>query len=306
MTDLVQQTDPTMAALDPATFEQLQRYAGAISSSDLWPKHLKKQDRQGTIANALIVSQFALSVGQVPVQMAQKVYVIDGKLSLEGSLAAALVNQLAGLEQPLNFRYEGSFEDDSLVCVAFGTMKGTDTVRETRLSLKKARTRNAMFKDPEGAEQKLAYGAALWWARRHAPHVLLGVQTIDEAVQARDAKAAVQKPASGSQLDQLVETFNAPVQVEVESAPIEEPPVQGTQGTPLEEPPAPEKPAISKKEMQHIVTLAADAGVGVRALQDLSLSLTGEALDQVDREQADEITATLLSMLGPKGDDAEQ
>lgn len=157
--------------LDTGVFEQLQRVAMALSKSALVPAHLREKP-----ADCLLVTAQAMRWNADPLVVAQHSYVTpQGRLGYEGKLAAAVVN--ASLDEELSYEYSNVGGDRKVV--VSGKFGGK--VRTVEGFASKWKTTNKQWTDDP--DQMLAYRGARHWARRHMPHLLLGVQAGPEDAQ---------------------------------------------------------------------------------------------------------------------------
>lgn len=168
---------------DHRRFEIAMQYAKTFSRASLLPQHLTHRKENGVWkelsieekeANCFLVCNQALLWEIDCFAAISESYVVAGKLAFQGKLVAAVVNR--ELKEKLYPTYEGS--GDKMVCTLVGTLRSEDAPREVTVELGKVKTENDMWKkDPE---QKLFYTAAIKWARRHLPEVLLGIQAEEE------------------------------------------------------------------------------------------------------------------------------
>lgn len=175
---VVEDDSPIGYLMDTGKFEHCYRIAGAMARASLIPKHLKGDSFEQTQANCFLVVNQALRWQVDPFAIAPETYEVGGKLAFQGKLVAAIVNSRGGLSKKLTYTFNDKKGDDLEVTVS-GTLEGETEARTITLSVRSARTNNQMWtKDPE---QKLVYSGATKWARRHAPGVILGVLTDDDA-----------------------------------------------------------------------------------------------------------------------------
>lgn len=168
---------------DRSRFETAMQYARTFSRASLLPEHLRAVRSGNKVealsseeieANCFLICNQALLWDIDPFSAISESYVVRGKLAFQGKLVAAVVNR--ELAKKLKPHYEGSGDDRQ--CKLVGTLKGEDEPREVVVSLGKAKTDNPMWRsDPD---QKLFYTAAIKWARRHLPEVLLGISSDDD------------------------------------------------------------------------------------------------------------------------------
>lgn len=211
-----------VALFDTAKFEHMNRLSGAMAACALIPKHLMgikntagqfEYFHADTIrANCLLIVNQAANWDQDPFAVAQKTYVIDGKLGYEGQLIAAVINTRSDIKGRLKHRFN-SKQGDELAVVVYGStgdipadaapllVKLADEgdrsamsdleamgVLAVRLDVKQAKTKNDIWnKDPE---QKLIYSGVIRWARRFRPEVIQGVSSREELEEINDIPAA--------------------------------------------------------------------------------------------------------------------
>jgi hypothetical protein len=155
----------------PTDMGAAMRLAEMMSTGRLVPTHLQKSP-----GDCLMVVELAMRFRMSPFAVAQCTSVISGKLMLEGKLVAAAINSSGVLEDRLSYDFAGV--NDTREVTVKGTMRGETSPREMTVSLKEARTSNALWtKQPD---QQLVYFATRAWARRHAPEVMLGVYSPEE------------------------------------------------------------------------------------------------------------------------------
>jgi hypothetical protein len=86
-------TSQNTAALQPSTFEQLERFAKYLANSDFAPKDFKSKPN-----NILIAMQMGAEVGLKPMQAIQNVAVINGRPCLWGDSMLAIVKARSDCE----------------------------------------------------------------------------------------------------------------------------------------------------------------------------------------------------------------
>ena len=172
----------TMYIMDTARFDQAQRVALTMARSTLTPAHLTR-DKSGVftleqvVANCFRIVNQALRWGMDPFAVMDETYFVQGRMGYQGKLVVAVVNTRAGLKTRLTATYEGA-GDNRKVTVS-GTFSGEMEPRTVEWTVAQGKTEgNAMWKkDPD---QKLFYSAAMRWARRHCPEVVLGVSIVED------------------------------------------------------------------------------------------------------------------------------
>lgn len=155
----------------PTDMGAAMRLAEMMATGRLVPSHLQKSP-----GDCLMVVELAMRFRMSPFAVAQCTSVISGKLMLEGKLVAAAVNSSGVLEDRLAYDFSGA--GDARAVTVKATMRGETVPREMSVTLKEAKTSNALWtKQPD---QQLVYFATRAWARRHAPEVMLGVYSPEE------------------------------------------------------------------------------------------------------------------------------
>jgi len=173
---VVEDNSPLAFLLDTARFEHLQRIALSMAPATFLPKHLRGATKEETSANCLRVVKQAMRWGMDPDAVADETYVVHGRLGFQGKLVIAVINSRAGLEGRLKFTYSGQGLQRTVT--VSGKFPDETEPRTVTLSVEQGKTDNKMWTmDPD---QKLAYSGGTKWARRHAPEVLLGIQTEDD------------------------------------------------------------------------------------------------------------------------------
>lgn len=171
------------------------------------PRHL-----QNNVADCLAIVMQAQRWGMDPFVVAKKTYVVDGNLSYEAQLVAAVINTSSLINGRLSYEWFGKWEnivgrfkqvesktkkDDygnpkkymvpdwrlederGLGVRVTGQIRSESKPRELEILMTQARTRNSTLwaEDPK---QQIAYLATNRWGRLHTPELILGVYTPDE------------------------------------------------------------------------------------------------------------------------------
>lgn len=164
-----------------AAFEDAQRIAKALATSDLVPPQF--QGQKG-LANTLVALEIAGRMGLSPLAVMQNLHIIHGRPSWSSQFIIALING-CGRFEPL--RYELSGKGDDLACYAVATEKATGK------DLKGPAVTMAMAKREGWAtkggskwatmpELMIRYRAAAFWGRLYVPELLVGVTQTQEEV----------------------------------------------------------------------------------------------------------------------------
>lgn len=137
----------------------------------------------------------AVGWGMNPFQVSQKAYVVNDVVAYEGQLVAAVIHKCAPV-QDIDYVYEG--EGSAMVCriVALDERQRTKEYTSPPLGVVSQGGKSPLWKrDPQ---QQLGYYAVRAWARRHFPHVIMGVYTEDERVDAGTIEASALPDSSAS------------------------------------------------------------------------------------------------------------
>lgn len=168
---------------DSGAFESIARIAEMMAQSPLVPETLRTVKVNGKLedlppekitANCFLVIEQAARWKISPFAALGCASVIYGRLMWEGKLVAGVLDALLGVK--LGYEFTGT--GDKMSVVVSGTLPGEDksrTITGTVAAWKTSQWADGTF------EQRMAYRGAREWARRHAPAVLMGVSTEDEA-----------------------------------------------------------------------------------------------------------------------------
>lgn len=163
------------AIIDPKSMPELMEFATAMSKSGLVPN-----DYQGKPNNIVVAVQWGSEIGLAPMQALQNISVINGRATVWGDSALALVaahKKFLGIEE--------KFEGDTAVCILKRLLDNGE-VQETRreFSIPMAKQANLWGKKgpwtqyPNRMLQMRARGFAL---RDSFPDALKGMITTEEA-----------------------------------------------------------------------------------------------------------------------------
>jgi len=160
----------------PQTFGEVVAFATMMSRSQhAIPKHLREND-----GACMAITMQALRWEMDPFMVASKSYNVKDLIAYEAQLVAAVVNTRAPIKKRPNYDYDG--EGETRRCIVSCEMNdGTIKTYESPMIGKITTKNSPLWKaDPD---QQLGYFSIRSWARRHAPEVILGVYTPDEADQ---------------------------------------------------------------------------------------------------------------------------
>lgn len=182
-----------------AAFEDAQRIAKALATSDLVPPQF--QGQKG-LANTLVALEIAGRMGLSPLAVMQNLHIIHGRPSWSSQFIIALING-CGRFEPL--RYELSGNSDDLTCYAVATERATGKdLKGPAVTMAMAKREGwatkAGSKWQTMPELMIRYRAAAFWGRLYVPELLVGVtQTQEEVV---DIEPVTVRPEATS-LDEL-------------------------------------------------------------------------------------------------------
>lgn len=204
LSTITQQTEtvsPDNLILNYQAMNQLTSFAALMAEGAYSiPDHLK-----GKPADCLAIVMQSARWKTDPFSVAQKTFLISGKLGYEAQLVNAIVIANAPIKERLHYEWFGDWkrilgrykevpsknggtykipgwsgdDEKGLGVTVWTTLKGEDEPRSLDLLLTQAQVRNSTLwaSDPK---QQLAYLAVKRWARLYTPEVILGVYTPDE------------------------------------------------------------------------------------------------------------------------------
>lgn len=105
-------TIPQSSDLSPRSLDEAMRLADVLANSTFVPK-----DCQGKPGNILVAIQWGMEIGLKPMQAMQNIAVINGRPSIWGDAALALVLASPVCEDVVEY-YEGAGDDYGAVCIA--------------------------------------------------------------------------------------------------------------------------------------------------------------------------------------------
>lgn len=182
---------------DPARFEHMQRVAKMMAFSTAIPDSLrvakiKGEDGKVTeqeipfdriLANCFMIVNQSDRWGMDPFAVAQCTSFVHGRLMYEGKLVAAVLEANLGVR--LQYKFFGEdlpLKDRGLGVIVSGIIPGEiepRTIEGTVADWHKGE--KSPWNSPGAWKRQLRYMGAREWARAHAPAIMLGVITDDEA-----------------------------------------------------------------------------------------------------------------------------
>jgi hypothetical protein len=165
---------PMALYFDSAAFDQAQRTAVMFSKAAIVPAFFRDKP-----ADCFLVLVQAARWGMDPFAVFSHVYMgPGGKLGYEGKLVGALINadpNVVGMLKPTYFGEKGT---PGFGVVLSARLRNESEDRIVRGTVGEWATKNEKWTSIP--DQMLVYRGSRDWARRHLPHVLLGVRTREE------------------------------------------------------------------------------------------------------------------------------
>lgn len=309
----------SLAIMDPAQFDHMQRVGKMLALSPLFPEHLRKGGIETGIANGVLVINMAMRLREDPLTVAQNIYFVGGKPGWMTTYLIAKANQHGVFDGPIEWKTEGA--GDALSVTAYATMSRTGRVVSVTCDMKLAKaegwTSNKKYSTMP--EQMLRYRSATWLIRLYCPEILVGVPpAIDNELPMRDVTpddvtprraAPAAQPAVTAEPEQTVEVIDAETGEVTEEEKAGEPePEEAPAETKRDPEPAPReqtKPA-AKADPESFERLRKLADAIIRDLEE-SGDVAGvrgfyaEHLDEMSvnaRDLYDEVMARMAKMEG--------
>ena len=179
-------------------FELEQRKAKAFSLSAFFPRHLMGQGPNGaqiSVANATIVYDIAYRMNLSPLEVAQSIFIIQGKPSFETKFLVARLNTSGLLKGRLNTIV--SKDGQSAHCEAVDAQTG-QLLRGTTITMDMARREGWLSKNGSKwqtmPELMMKYRAQSFFINEFFPEVKYGLKTSDEAEDIPAAEIVKEQP----------------------------------------------------------------------------------------------------------------
>lgn len=188
-------------------FENAQRIAKALASSQLVPKEF--QGQQG-LANVLVAMEISGRMGLSPLQVMQNLHVIHGRPSWSSQFIIATING-CGRFTPLDYNITG--EGDGMACQAVATEIATGKeLKGPTVSIAMAKKEGWYSKTGSKwqsfPELMLRYRAAAFWGRVYVPEYLVGMKTQEEVIEIEAVDVSESKKSKPA----IVEEINAQIE----------------------------------------------------------------------------------------------
>ena len=187
-----------LSCFDNKTFDQLYKVAEVLANSSLIPDSFKG-DKKGlyphekVVANCFLVVEQAHRWDMSPFAIIGCAAPVRGRITWEGKLVHAV------LENKLGVRLSYEFNDkagDALGVIVSGALPGEVKPRTIEGTVGDWKTTgdNSPWVKTSGRKFQLCYRGARQWGRVHAPGVMLGVVTKDEAQDFSNSAPAADDP----------------------------------------------------------------------------------------------------------------
>lgn len=198
-------------------FELEQRKAKAFSLSAFFPRHLMGQGPNGaqiSVANATIVYDIAYRMNLSPLEVAQSIFIIQGKPSFETKFLVARLNTSGLLKGRLNTIV--SQDGQSAYCEAIDAQTGA-VLRGTTITMEMAKREGWLGKNGSKWQTMptlmLKYRAQSFFINEFFPEVRLGLRTkeeIQDIVDVEEVQKDTFKPEPTQNLNDLVSSSEKP------------------------------------------------------------------------------------------------
>lgn len=207
------------------SFEDAQRMVKALTSSNIVPKDF--QGERG-VGNAMIALEMAQRIGASPMAVMQNLHIIHGKPSWSSQFIIASLNSCGSFSLL-------RFEDDGESCYAWAYDKETgDKLVGPKVTMAMAKSEGWI--DKSGSKWKTmpelmrSYRAAAFFGRLYAPHILVGMQTVDERHDIQPEKVV---NTTASKLSEMAKEVEVKPAIEPDTQTDTQPDTQ-TQSAPIE------------------------------------------------------------------------
>lgn len=203
MSNLVKQDSSIFSTI--ASFEDAQRIAKGLSSSDLVP-----QAYRNNIPNTMIALEMANRLKISAFEVMQNLDIIKGKPSWSSTFIIASLNA-CGRFKPLRFEFVGAdTKSDEYGCRAYTTDLDGNKIVGPTVTWLMVKTEGWLSKAGSKwqtmPELMFQYRAASFFGRLYAPDILKGMQTVDEV---KDVVSTIDTDFEDvTKLEDLISLFN--------------------------------------------------------------------------------------------------
>lgn len=213
---------------DPGSFAHMQRVAKMFSASELVPSTFRGD--QG-MPNCVIALEMARRMNASPLAIMQQIYIVHGKPAWSSQFIIACINT-CGRYSPLRFDVTGT--GDKTQCVAWAYELGSNEKlcgppASIEMSKKEGWFGKNGSKWQTMPDLMLRYRAATFFGRLYAPELLMGMKSIEEAIDVPSEVTELSPKINFSaDIEQLkrAETVREVVKEVEEITPAPKPPVE--------------------------------------------------------------------------------
>jgi hypothetical protein len=154
--------------------------AKVLSQSTIVPK-----EYQGNEANCFVALEMSQRMGASPMMVMQNLYNINGRPSWSSPFAISAANTCGKFKTPIQYHLEG--EGNKMSCYAYATSKDGTLCKGTTITIQMSIDEGWMGKSGSKwktmPEHMLRYRAAAFFVRQFAPELLMGMHTVEEAIE---------------------------------------------------------------------------------------------------------------------------
>lgn len=179
------QNDLTPGFQSMAAFDLLQRISKMFNQSSLMPAQYRGPENFG---NCVIAVNMAQRMNADVMMVAQNLYVVHGNPAWSAKFMIATFNQ-CGKYSSIHYKETGEKGTDSWGCIAWAKELATGEILEgpeitIGIAKKEGWYSKGGSKWQTMPQQMLRYRAASWFIRTTAPEISMGLQTVDEVIDA--------------------------------------------------------------------------------------------------------------------------
>lgn len=189
---------PEQSTFSTNGFEHAQRVAKMLSSSSLIPK-----EYQNNIQNTMIALEMSNRIGASPLMVMQNLYIVHGKPGWSSTFIIASLNSSKKFS-PLRFQMDGTGDEYGCTAWAYDS-ENKERLEGPKVTMKMAKAEGwvekAGSKWKTMPELMIRYRAAAFFGRLYAPEIMMGMQTMEEVIDA--APASIQEVKANKETDRI-------------------------------------------------------------------------------------------------------
>jgi hypothetical protein len=213
MADIIKREQSTAVACQAFAsiqgFEDAQRMAGLLASSDLVPEQYRGKPNLG---NAVIALEMANRIGASVLAVMQNLYIVHGRPAWSSQFLISCINA-SGRFSPLRYAMAGTEGQDDRQCVAWAQDVTGERLEGPAVSVAMAKAEGWYAKNGSKwktmPELMLRYRAATLFARLYAPELTMGIHTQEEVGDIIDVTPVVTEQAPPPENADLASKLNA-------------------------------------------------------------------------------------------------